>query len=155
MTDRILRARKRVRTPPSFREGWNDGVLLTLGGKCIAGQDVGVQKQGRRQRERFVRQAFPADLGLTCLQALTRAPGNDLLTLGLHSGSPNANQTSTQKPNENMQSNPAWMVVHDLLGQRGGLPWRHENGASSAIRSWIVGHSENPRTARTRAAIFL
>ena len=47
MTDRILRARKRVRTPPSIREGWNDGVLLTLGGKCIAGQDVGVQKAGR------------------------------------------------------------------------------------------------------------
>ena len=155
MTDRILRARKRVRTPPSIREGWNDGVLLTLGGKCIAGQGVGVQKQGRRQRERLVRQAFPADLGLTCLQALTRAPGNDLLTLGLHSGSPDANQTSTQKPNENMQSNPAWMVVHDLLGQRGGLPWRHENGASSEIFSWIIMNSPNPLTARTRAAIFL
>ena len=107
MTDRILRARKRVRTQPSIREGWNDGVLLTLVGKGIAGQDVGVQKQGRRQRERLVGQASPADLGVTCLQALTRAPGNDLPTLGLHSGSPNANQTSTQKPNENMQSNPA------------------------------------------------
>ena len=100
MTDRILRARKRVRIPPSIREGWNDGVLLTLGGKCIAGQDVGVQKQGRRQRERLVPQAFPADLGLTCLQALTQAPGNDLLlTLGLHSGSPNE-----RKPNINTQT---------------------------------------------------
>ena len=156
MTDRILRARKRVRTPPSIiREGWNDGVLLTLGGKCIAGQDVGVQKQGRRQRERLVRQASQADLGFTCVQALTLAPGNDLPTLGLHCGSPNANQTSTHKYNENMQSNPAGMVVHDLMGQRGGLPWRHDNGASSAIRSWIANHSENPLTARTRAASFL
>ena len=100
MTDRILRARKRVRIPPSIREGWNDGVLLTLGVKCVAGEDAGVQQQRRWQGERLVRQALPADLGLTCLQALTQAPGNDLLlTLGLHSGSPNE-----RKPNINTKT---------------------------------------------------
>ena len=113
MTDRILRARKRVRIPPSIREGWNDGVLLTLGGKCIAGQDVGVQKQGRRQRERLVRQAFPADLGLTCLQALTQAPGNDLLlTLGLHSGSPNERKPNIKNQTRTCnQTRPGWWCV--------------------------------------------
>ena len=100
MTDRILRARKRVRIPPSIREGWNDGVLLTLGVKCVAGEDVGVQQQRRWQGERLVRKALPADLGFTCLQALTQAPGNDLLlTLGLHSGSPNE-----RKPNINTKT---------------------------------------------------